>query len=95
MRVRAPLDIGLIIRDRRRRLGLNQSDLAAKAGVGRQWLIAVERGKPRAEIGMILRTLHALGLALSVGDRVDPTLAGDRLPIDIDAVVAAHKGDGR
>ncbi len=95
MRIQAPLDIGLIIRDRRRRLGLNQSDLAAKAGVGRQWLIAVEQGKPRAEIGMILRTLNALGLALSVAERVASASTDGPPPIDIDAVVAAHRTGGR
>ena len=57
MHVRTPLDLGLILRDSRRKLGLSQGELATRAGVGRQWLVAIEHGKARAEIGMVLRTL--------------------------------------
>lgn len=88
MRIRTPLDLGLVIRDRRRKLGLSQADLAYKAGVGRQWLVAVEHGKVRAALGLVFRTLVALDLSISV-DPVDRTDVDD-LP-DIDAVVAAAK----
>ncbi len=92
MRIRTPLDLGLVIRDRRRKLGLSQADLAHKAGVGRQWLVAVEHGKARAALGLVLRTLNALDLSVSVepGNRPDV----DDLP-DIDAVVAAAKDNGK
>ena len=33
-------------------LGLDQAELAEKAGTSRKWLIEVEQGKPRAEIGL-------------------------------------------
>jgi HTH-type transcriptional regulator/antitoxin HipB len=98
MLVRTPADLGLIIRDRRRKLALSQGELARKAGVGRQWLVAVEHGKARAEIGLVLRTLAALGLALSVdgGGRDRKAPAPDRaVPIDIDVVVSSHKGGAR
>jgi HTH-type transcriptional regulator/antitoxin HipB len=99
MHVRTPLDLGLIIRDRRRKLGFNQSDLAEKAGVGRQWLVGVEHGKARTEIGLVLRTLTALGLALSVdggGDRDRKAQGQDAIaPVDIDAIVSSFKGKAR
>jgi len=88
MRIRTPLDLGLVIRDRRRKLGLSQAELARKAGAGRQWLVAVEHGKPRASLGLVLRTLAVLDLSISV-DPADWTDVDD-LP-DIDAVVAAAK----
>jgi HTH-type transcriptional regulator/antitoxin HipB len=66
MRLRTPLDIGQAIRDRRRRLGWDQDDLAKRVGVSRKWLIDVERGKPGAPIGLLLRTLDALNLHLSL-----------------------------
>jgi HTH-type transcriptional regulator/antitoxin HipB len=66
MRLRTPLDIGQAIRDKRRRLGLDQDDLAKRVGVSRKWLIDVERGKPGAPIGLLLRTLDALGLRVSL-----------------------------
>ena len=94
MRVRTPLDLGLIIRDRRRKLGLSQSQLAEKAAVGRQWLVAVERGKARAEIGLVLRTLAALDLTLTASsDGQDRKTAGaGEIPsAGIDEVVSAHR----
>lgn len=66
MRIRTPIDLGLVIRERRRSLGLDQRALASRVGVSRQWIIAVEGGKPRAEVGLLLRTLQALGLDLRV-----------------------------
>lgn len=92
MHVRTPLDLGLVIRERRRALGLSQADLALEAGVGRQWLVAVERGKRRAEIGLVLRTLATLDLALAIAP-VDRAPEGD-LP-DIDTVVAAARSTAR
>ena len=98
MHVRTPLDLGLILRDSRRKLGLSQGELATRAGVGRQWLVAIEHGKARAEIGMVLRTLATLGLTLSVDGEASDHRAGnhdDIAPADIDAVVSSLKGDGR
>jgi len=68
MLIRTPTDLGAMIRERRIKLGLDQISLAKKAGTSRKWLIEVENGKPRAEIGLILRTLKALGIALAVSD---------------------------
>jgi HTH-type transcriptional regulator/antitoxin HipB len=68
MKVRTPIDFGSAIRDCRRRLKLGQDELAARVGVSRKWIIDVEKGKPRAEIGLVLRTLDALGLRLSLDD---------------------------
>jgi HTH-type transcriptional regulator/antitoxin HipB len=77
----------LVIRDRRRALGLSQSELARRTGVGRQWLVGVEQGKATAEIGMVLRTLSALDLTLAVEGGGPPP--SSELPTggDIDAAV--------
>ena len=94
MRIRTPLDLGLLIRDRRRKLGLSQSALAERAGVGRQWLVAVEHGKARAEIGLLLRALAELDLTLSTdGDGQGGTTAsaGEIPSAPIDDVVSVHK----
>jgi len=64
MFLRTPADFGAIIREHRKRARLNQATLAAKAGVGRQWIVEVERGKPGAPLGLILRTLTALNISL-------------------------------
>ena len=66
MQIRTPLDLGLAIRDRRRKLKLSQAELARKVGVGRQWVVAIEHGKSRAELGLVLRTVSALDLPLTI-----------------------------
>lgn len=86
MRIRAPLDLGLAIRTRRHELGWSQTVLAERAGVGRQWLVAVEQGKSGAELGLVLRTLGALDLSLAI---TETTLLDHGAATDIDAVVAA------
>jgi HTH-type transcriptional regulator/antitoxin HipB len=93
MRLRTPRDIGLVIRERRRALGLSQQELATRVGVSRQWIVEVEQGKRRAELGLVLRTLEAIDLGL----RTDEAPPGDSTPInpaatvDLDALLAAHR----
>lgn len=91
MRVRTPQDIGLTIRERRIELGMDQTELAQRVGVSRQWLVAIERGKPRAEIGLVLRTLRELDLDVWVGDLPAPD---GRAPtaIDLNRVLDRARG---
>ena len=85
MLLRTPNDLGSAIRDRRRRLNLDQDDLAKQIGVSRKWIIDVEKGKPRAEIGLVLRTLDALGLRLALDTDKDIAPA---VPVaDIDKIL--------
>jgi HTH-type transcriptional regulator/antitoxin HipB len=93
MNIRSPLDLGLIIRQRRRDLGLNQTELASRVGVGRQWIVAIEHGKSRAELGLVLRTLAALNLTLDVdGNREQSKSKDVGLPsVNIDAIINAAK----
>ena len=62
--LRTPADIGALIKDRRRALGLDQAELAERIGVGRLWVNQVERGKPGASMGLVLRALNAVGVDL-------------------------------
>jgi HTH-type transcriptional regulator/antitoxin HipB len=66
MRMRTATDLGAFIRERRTKLGMDQIALAEKAGTSRKWLSEVEQGKPRAEIGLILRTLKTLGVSIDL-----------------------------
>ena len=66
MRIRTATDLGAFIRERRTRLGMDQIALAKKAGTSRKWLVEVERGKPGAEIGLVLRTLKSLELSIDL-----------------------------
>ena len=91
MQIRTPQDIGAIVRESRQHAGLDQAELARRAGVSRQWLVEMERGKPRAEIGLILRVFNALGLPLQSGSA--PYVAGvaEAPGPDIDAIVDAAR----
>ena len=94
MLIQTPRDIGLVIRARRRELGLTQHALAEQLGVSRQWIIDVEKGKPRAEAGLLLRALRVLGVQL-VAESEGRDEPGDGLPvpdIDIDAVITRARG---
>ena len=89
-----PLDLGLAIRDRRRKLKLSQNEVARKAGVGRQWIVAIEHGKSRAEISLVLRTLAGLELPLTIDPGAHRLSSSDDMdPVDIDAIVNAAKED--
>lgn len=100
MHVRTPAAIGAVIRARRRELKLGQAVLAARVGTTRQWLIAIEKGKATAELGLVLRTLNALQLILDIraeGEAGAPMKSGPgELPrIDIDKIVNSAKRSPR
>jgi y4mF family transcriptional regulator len=64
MRVRTPSELGALIRDHRTRHKLDQKSLAETVGVSRQWIVDIEKGKAGAPLGLVLRTLEALGIVL-------------------------------
>lgn len=59
-------ELGQLIRQRRKALGLTQLDAAGLCGVGERFLSELERGKPTASLGKTLQVLRRLGLTLSV-----------------------------
>lgn len=69
-------ELGAAIRARRVDLGRTQGDVAASAGVSRQWLSEVEAGKPTAEVGRVLAVFDALDLDLVPIPRERPTTTG-------------------
>jgi HTH-type transcriptional regulator/antitoxin HipB len=93
MRIRTAADLGAFIRERRTQLGMDQIALAKKAGTSRKWLVEVEQGKPRAEIGLILRTLKSLGVSVDLkadSSPETPLISNARTP-DINSVLDALK----
>lgn len=92
--IRTPQDLGNTIRSRRKELGWDQANLAKQIGVTRQWVIDIEKGKPRAELALALRALNVLGLTLNADIRaekesaVKPKTLEPKLPtIDINEIV--------
>jgi len=66
MIVRTARDLGAAVRDERLRHGWTQAELAGQIGTSRQWVISFERGKPVAEVGLVLKALAALGVAADI-----------------------------
>jgi y4mF family transcriptional regulator len=89
MKIRTPADLGAVVRDRRRQLKLDQAGFAQKIGVSRKWVIEIERGHSRAELGLVLRALDALDLTLDA--TTDEARRGKASPVDIDAIIAKAK----
>lgn len=88
MRIASARDLGLVVRQGRQDRGQTQAQLAAAAGVSRRWLSDLEAGKATAEIGLVLRTLDALGIGLDASPIVlEP---GE---IDLDALLGNSGGE--
>ena len=66
---RTPEQIGEAIRQRRSRLGWNQTKLAEKTGLRQSTVSEVERGKSGALLGTICDLLAALDLELVIRPR--------------------------
>lgn len=105
MIIRTPADLGAAIRARRVALGLDQAGLASRVGVARQWVVKIESGKSTAEVGLVLRTLNALGLQLEasepfhlqVRETPDETAVGTPpagISYDIDAALQRTRPNG-
>ncbi len=91
--VRSATDVGAVIHDARRALGLSQRELADRAGVSRQWIVEIEGGKSRAELGLVIRTLDVLGVRLVVDDGSErPPAVAVVTGADIDALLDRAKG---
>jgi HTH-type transcriptional regulator/antitoxin HipB len=76
MNIRTATDLGLVLKEQRRKLGLSQRQVADRIGVSRQWLVDIEKGKPRAEVGLILKAAATLGLQLTSRDAKDHSHQG-------------------
>lgn len=65
----SPATLGAAIRERRRRLGITQDDLAASIGVSRRVIGQLENGKETVHLGIVLRAAQAVGLNVGVEAR--------------------------
>jgi transcriptional regulator with XRE-family HTH domain len=72
-----PEQLGRAARLKRQEKGLSQSALAAQLGVERKWVIRLEYGNPKAELGLVLKALNVLGLRAFLGDEKSPSSRKD------------------
>jgi hypothetical protein len=64
--IRSAVDIGLAVRAVRRHSRVRIDDLAATAGVSKQFTQDVEHGKPTVQFGRVLKLLVELGISLEI-----------------------------
>lgn len=62
----APQDLGRIVRETRKQLGVTQKDLALTSGTGLRFVIELEKGKPTCEIGKVLTVVQTLGIRITL-----------------------------
>lgn len=89
MRIRSTRDVAAIARGRRTDLRMTQAELARRAGVSRKAISEFERGKTQPVLGLAIRILNELGLAIEMGGTTR-TREGRR-KIDLDAVLEEHR----
>jgi HTH-type transcriptional regulator/antitoxin HipB len=68
-----PQDLGKIVRDTRKNLGVTQRDLALTSGTGLRFVIDLEKGKETCQIGKALTILQTLGIKLVLTPPTTPT----------------------
>ena len=61
-----PKEIGKVVRETRKRLGVTQKGLALTSGTGLRFVIDLEKGKETCQIGKALTILHTLGIRLTL-----------------------------
>ncbi len=59
-------EIGTVIKERRRHLGINQQTLADLANVAINTLVAIERGEGNPQLSTLLSILDTLGLGMDI-----------------------------
>jgi HTH-type transcriptional regulator / antitoxin HipB len=57
-------DIGKLVQETRKGLGVTQKELALTAGTGLRFIIDLEKGKETCEIGKVLTVLQTLGIKM-------------------------------
>ena len=93
MNVVSVTDLAACIKQARKKSGWTQAELADRSGVSRDWIIALEKAKPSLELALVLRTLKALDLTLSLGNQSHPARSTDA--INLDDVLNANTEGGQ
>ena len=99
MKIISARDIAALVKQERKKCGWTQAELAMRSGVSRDWIIALEKGKPTLELGLVLRAVKALKIRLDAtcpsdkNSRVDSLITTDRLGTS-DTSRAINLGDG-
>lgn len=57
-------DLGSLIQEMRKKQDLTQEDLSGMTGIGRRFIVDLEKGKETIQFGKVLKIISALGITL-------------------------------
>lgn len=63
--------IGQLVRETRKGMGVTQKDIALTSGTGLRFIIDLEKGKPTCQLAKVLTVLHTLGIKLKFFTPID------------------------
>lgn len=69
MNIHTAQEFGQVIRDRRKKLGYTQTELAEACDVGIMFISQLERGKSTAQLEKAIRVANRIGLNLDLSER--------------------------
>ncbi len=64
--IRSSAELGIVIREQRKRLALKQLDLAGMGNTGNRFIVDLENGKPTVQLQKVLDLMDQLGLEVVV-----------------------------
>ena len=64
--IRSSVELGAVICNQRKRLALNQLDLAGLGNTGNRFIVDLENGKPTVQLQKVLDLMDLLGLEMVV-----------------------------
>ena len=71
--IKTAKDLGALIRQCRKEMGLSQADLSGICNVGNRFLVELEAGKPTVQFDKALHVAANVGLELHVHKKGDET----------------------
>jgi HTH-type transcriptional regulator/antitoxin HipB len=69
--IQSPKQLGELVRNTRKKLGLTQSQIALASGVGVRFMVDLEAGKPTLRLESVLKVIDALGGELQINGLAD------------------------
>ncbi len=68
MFIKSVKELGILVRDTRKKLKLSQVELAQLSNLGTRFISDLENGKPTCEIEKVLKVVANLGIKLEVNN---------------------------
>lgn len=87
MKIETTRQLGALLRDKRRKAGLTQRELASRIEASLRWVTRAEQGYSGTSIGTLLRALAALDVSLEVSQGEARSSSSSIVVPDVDAIL--------